>query len=110
MTTEWSDWSLFPDPRKLQWLRAPFGPGCYELRNGAQLVLYGKGSHVAERLTSLLPAPFGCGTRNLRDKREYVFHHLGAIEYRTLACSTPEEAAACERQLKANRAAYIFQA
>jgi hypothetical protein len=109
MTQQWSDWCLFPDPRKLHSLTAPFGPGCYELRNGARLVLYGKGSHVAERMTSLLPAPFGCGTRNNRDKRKYVFDHLGSIEYRTLACATPAEADACERQLKDNRAAYIFQ-
>ena len=109
MTIEWSEWRPFPDPRKLEFLTAPFGPGCYELRHGAQLVLYGKGSHVAERMASLLPAPFGCGTRNNQDKRKYVFDHLGSIEYRTLACATPEEAKKNERDLRANHAAYKFQ-
>jgi len=109
MAKEWSEWRLFPDPRKLQLLTAPFGPGCYELRNGAQLVLYGMGRHVAERMTSLLPAPFGCGTRNNQDKRKYVLDHLGSVEYRTLPCATVEETEQHERELKANRAAYIFQ-
>ena len=75
MAREWSDWRRFPDPRKLELLIAPFGPGCYELRNGMQLVLFGKGNHVAERMASLLPPPYGCGTRNNQAKRKYVFEH-----------------------------------
>lgn len=27
-------------------LTAPFGPGCYELRHGSQMILFGMGSHV----------------------------------------------------------------
>src|SRR6185437_10806366 len=108
MRKQWSGWRRFPDPRKLELLTAPFGPGCYELRNGSQLVLYGKGAHVAERMTSLLPTPFGCGTRNNDQKRRYVLEHLGSIEYRSLACDTPEEADQREQELKANRTAYIF--
>jgi hypothetical protein len=107
---EWSEWRRFPDPRKLESLTAPFGPGCYELRFGErQLVLFGMGSHVAQRMASLLPAPFGCGTRNNGDKRNYVLEHLGCIEYRTIACTTTEEAKECEGELKANRAAYMLQ-
>jgi len=105
----WSEWRQFPDPRKLELLTAPFGPGCYELRNGAQRVLYGRGAHVAERMTSLLPVPFGCGTRDNQQKRKYVLDHLGIIEYRTLACATPEEADEHERELKANRDIYLFK-
>ena len=60
-------------------------------------------------MASLLPTPFGCGTRNNNDKRKYVFDHLGDIEYRTLACSTPEEAKECERNLKTNSAEYKFK-
>jgi hypothetical protein len=40
---EWSAWRRFPDPRKLELLTAPFGPGCYELRDGEQLVVFGMG-------------------------------------------------------------------
>lgn len=105
---KWSEWRLFPDPRKGETLTAPFGAGCYELRNGAQLVLFGKGDHVAQRMASLLPLPLGTGTRNNREKRKYVSDHLGSIEYRTLACLTPDEAEDAERAMKANRLAYLF--
>ncbi len=66
MSTEWSEWRLFPDPRKSEILVAPFGPGCYELRNGEQLVLYGRGAHVAYSMTSLLPSDLGWGTVSAR--------------------------------------------
>jgi hypothetical protein len=105
---QWLEWRRFPDPRKLELLTAPFGPGCYELRDGVQLVLYGMGGHVAERMASILPAPLGCGHRDNRAKREFILDHLGSIEYRTLACATLEEARKCERELKVNRA-YKFQ-
>jgi hypothetical protein len=107
-TEEWSDWNPFPDPRKHGILHAPFGPGCYELRHGTQLVLYGTGNQVALRMTSLLPAPFGAGTRNNQNKRQYVLEHIENIEYRTLACSTAEEAKQRELRLKENRTAYKF--
>jgi len=38
MADQWSEWRRFPDPRKLEFLIAPFGPGCYELRDGEQLL------------------------------------------------------------------------
>jgi hypothetical protein len=109
MTQEWSEWRLFPDPRKRELLTAPFGPGCYELSDGKQLVLYGMGNHVALRMTSLLPSPHGSGTRNNKGKQQYVFDRLGSVKYRTLACETSEEAKKCEFELKANRDAYKFQ-
>lgn len=108
MKSEWSKWRRFPNPRQRESLIAPFGPGCYELRKGAQLVLYGKGENVASRMSSLLPVPFGCGTRNNAGKRAYVLENLKEIEYRTLACYTIEEAAECERQLRRKRSMYLF--
>jgi hypothetical protein len=57
MTRKWSKWRRFPDPRKFELLTAPFGPGCYEFRDGAQLVLYGMGSQVAIRMGSLCQLP-----------------------------------------------------
>jgi hypothetical protein len=109
MAGEWSEWRKFPDPRKLENLIAPFGPGCYELRDGAELILFGKGRSVAHRMASLLPEPHGCGTRNNSFKREYVFAHLGSIEYRTLPCASAEEADKSERELKAQAAKYKFR-
>lgn len=108
MREEWSEWRLFPDPRQQGILVAPFGPGCYQLRDGKQLVLYGRGTHVAQRMTSLLPQPLGCGTRNNESKRKYVSEHLGTIEYRTLACASEEEAKREENQLRFLSAAYLF--
>lgn len=108
MHPEWSEWRLFPDPRAAGILIAPIGPGCYELRHRTQLVLFGKGNNVAYRMSSLLPPPQGCGTRNNVDKRDYVLTHIAEIEYRTLACSSPQEADTVERKLKKDSADYLF--
>jgi hypothetical protein len=105
----WSEWRRFPDPRKLEYLMAPFGPGCYELRDGQQLVLFGKSRNVARRMTSLLPTRFGSGTRNNAGKRKYVWKHLPTIKYRTVACASADEADKCERQLKAKAQEYKFR-
>jgi hypothetical protein len=105
----WSKWRKFPDPRDKGVLIAPFGPGCYELRNGDQLVLYGMGGNVAYRMSSLLPEGLGCGTRNNNQKREYVLSHLEEIEYRTLASATKVEAKVCEQEMWHRRSEYLFQ-
>jgi hypothetical protein len=99
---KWSKWRQFPDPRVGRILTAPFGPGCYELRNGKELVCPGIGGNVALRMTSLLPSPLGSGTRKNSAKKDYVQRYLGKIEYRTLACSTCDEAEEIERKLKSN--------
>jgi hypothetical protein len=108
MATSWSDWQLFPDPRQGGLLVAPFGPGCYELRIGEQLLLFGCGRTVAERLSSLLPKPWGAGRRNNERKKQTVFDKLGAVEYRTLACDSRAAAAAEETKMRARREEYLF--
>ncbi len=84
---QWSNWKSFPDPRKGDYLYAPYGHGVYQLRNREtnELILFGSGKNLANRLTSLLPSPLGQGTRNNGNKRKYVVDHLPSIEYRTLA-------------------------
>jgi len=111
MTTGWSKWCKFPDPRQHGMLAAPFGPGCYELRlsDTGRLILFGTGRNVAFRMTSLLPKPLGQGRRDNDKKRTYVLQHIENVEYRTLACTTCENAKARERELKANKLAYIFR-
>jgi hypothetical protein len=109
MMNEWSEWHRFPDPRKGELLIAPYGPGCYELRQGAQSVVYGMSDHVALRMASLLPAPLGRGTRDNRDKRRCVLEHLGSVEYRTMVCTTRQEAKEYERKLQAHRVSYRLQ-
>ncbi|MBX7201129.1 MAG: hypothetical protein K1X51_17305 [Rhodospirillaceae bacterium] len=106
---QWSKWRPFPDPRAGGILVAPFGPGCYQLRNRKTgLLLFGFGGHVAKRMTSLLPAPLGAGTRNNEGKRTSALEDIENLEYCTIACLSTEEAKAEERKLKANQASYRY--
>jgi len=104
MTTEWSDWKPFPNPKKSGILTAPFGAGCYELRHrDGRLILFGTAKNVAYRMTSLLPKDhYGAGHRSNTAKRAHVLMHLGDIEYRTVAFATGEDAEAFERELKSS--------
>jgi len=106
-----SDWRMFPDPRKCAYIWAPIGPGCYQLRltETKQLVLFGRSANVSARLASLLPPPFGQGTRRNTEKRQFVFDHLGSIEYRTIACTGRQDAARIEVALAANSDTYVFK-
>ncbi len=84
---KWSNWKKFPDPRKGEYLQAPFGSGVYQLRNTKtnELILFGSGKNLAYRMTSLLPEPLGRGTRNNINKRKYILDNIQNIEYRTFA-------------------------
>lgn len=103
----WSRWKPFPDPRKGEYLSAPFGPGVYELRRRSTMIRCGKGANCAERMSSLLPKPFGCGTRDNSDLRLYLLQNLAELEYRCLACESKGAAAAIERKLL-RRNHYLF--
>lgn len=107
--SNWSEWQPFPAAETNQFLDAPAGPGLYELRNKRtnEYVLVGKSIEVAHRMRSLLPPPYGRGTRNNESKRQYVLDNIGDIEYRTLACTTEDEAKAIEKQLLAT-GKYLF--
>lgn len=110
MGNVWSEWRSFPDPRRNGILTAPFGAGCYEIRNRdtEQRVLFGMGSFVALRMTSLLPKPLGTGTRRNERKRAYILENIEALEYRTLPCASGREAKCREQELKAESSSYIF--
>jgi excinuclease UvrABC nuclease subunit len=98
----WQEWRRFPDPSKGEFLTAPYGAGVYWLRdtrNGADIYI-GEGSHLAHRVSSLLPSPHGRGTRNNAPLREYVLTNLAHVEYRTTSCSSKSEAVALERRLR----------
>ncbi len=109
---EWSKWHPFPDPRKGEYLIAPFGQGVFELRRKStkELVLFGRGSNVASRMTSLLPRPWGRGASRNDYKREYVDENIDDLEYRTMACKGQEESRTEENRLKANKREYAFPA
>jgi hypothetical protein len=99
---EWSDWRQFPDPRK-------GAAGCYNVRHGKQLILFGMGGHVASRMTSLLPSPLGKGTRNNSKKRQHLLEHLSEIEYQTLACEDRAAAVRAEKAMAVHRNDYLFR-
>ncbi len=107
----WSKWISFPDPRKNGYLYAPFGTGVYELRRRSTggKVLFGKGGNLAFRMSSLLAKPYGCGARENKKKQAYVLKYIGDLEYRTLPCSTKDEANAKEKRLKKNSDDYLFK-
>ena len=109
MKTRWTAWRPFPDPTKGEFITAPFGPGCYELRlNSGELVLFGSGGHVAHRMCSL--HPLGAGTRNNLEKRAYVGEHLAQIEYRVIPLRSRDDAKDFERrELRSQRDRYIFK-
>ncbi len=98
----WTEWRKFPDPRKGEYLFAPFGYGVYQLRNNKtnEFILFGSGKNLAYRMSSLLPKPFGQGTRNNEEKREYVLNNITNIEYRTVAFISINEMKDCEQELK----------
>ena len=81
----WTEWKPFPDPRKGEYLTAPFGFGIYQLENRKtnEFIIFGKGNNCAHRMSSLLPRPLGASGRNAEDKKEYVHDNLADIEYRT---------------------------
>lgn len=103
--SNWSEWMKFPDPRKGEYLYAPYGCGVYQLRNfeTREKILFGRGKHLAQRISSLLPSPYGCGTRKNSKKRLYVFEKLNKIEYRTISFTNENEAKAFERVLKQSK-------
>ena len=98
----WSEWKPFPDPRKGEYLHAPYGFGVYQLRNikTKEFVLFGKSNNLAFKMSCLLPKPLGQGTRKNEDKRTYVLKNLSYIEYRTLAFFKKEHMHECEHFLK----------
>lgn len=104
----WSQWRPFPHPHKCDFLVAPFGPGCYRLRDGQQLVLFGESGHVAHRMSTLLPKGYGRGGRKNESKRAYVLAHIASVEYQTIACVTKKSAQEVQGGLRKEKHLYLF--
>ena len=105
----WTEWQSFPAAEINQFLSAPSGPGVYELRRRStrEYVLVGRSVKVARRMRSLLPKPYGRGTRNNLAKRQYVLDNIDDVDYRTVDCTTRDEAKAIEKALLAT-CKYLF--
>lgn len=101
---EWSEWKKFPNPKKGEYLIAPFGKGVYELKNRktGELILFGESINVAYRMTSLLPPPEGQGGRKNTKKKEYVRDNINDIEYRTIPFDNKKDMNEWENNLKKN--------
>lgn len=99
----WQEWKQFPDPRKKEYLFAPFGYGVYQLFNNKikDYVLFGRGKNLAFRITTILPSPLGQGTRNSDEKKDFVLKHLKDIVYRTIPLANEQECKDFEKKLRA---------
>lgn len=99
----WSNWKLFPDPRRKDYLSAPFGFGVYQLYNKKtkEYVLFGRGKNLAFRITTMLPKPLGQGTRNNNNKKTYVLKNIEHIQYRTIPLENEKQCRNLEKNLKA---------
>ncbi|MDO9154641.1 MAG: hypothetical protein Q7U47_13220 [Paludibacter sp.] len=98
----WTEWKSFPDPRKGEFLTAPFGFGVYQLHNYKtnEFILFGSANNLAYRMSSLLPKPYGQGTRNNKEKRIFVFENIENIKYRTIAFTMERVMKECEKELR----------
>lgn len=98
----WSEWRNFPDPRKAEYLIAPFGLGLYQLKNikSNQFILFGISKNCCLRMTSLLPKEYGQGVRNNNLKRDYIFENILHIQYRTIAFIDSNKMKDAERTIK----------
>ncbi len=99
---KWTAWNSFPDPKKQEYLFAPFGFGVHQLFNNKtnEYILFGRGKNLAYRITTLFPRPVGQGTRNNNKKKNYVLKHLKYIQYRTIPLHNEQECRDFERRLK----------
>jgi len=100
----WSAWKPMPSPVSCKEIQGPEGPGLYQVRNRLtkELIQFGIGKECKKRMKSLFPKPYGSGTRNNEAKRNYILKNWKALDYRTMATNTREEAAEIENTLKAN--------
>jgi hypothetical protein len=101
-TPAWSIWFRMPAPDNIRSIRAPAGPGVYQIRNREtdEFVLFGISVTLQKRMRSLMPAPYGTGRRNNTKKRDYVHKHYSDLDYRYLKTLSREQAAEIENGLK----------
>jgi hypothetical protein len=98
----WSIWFRMPAPDRIRDIRAPAGPGVYQVRNRTtdEFVLFGISVTLQKRMKSLMPAPYGTGRRNNTKKRDYVYEQYADLDYRYVVTSTREEAVEIEARVK----------
>ena len=98
----WSNWKPMPAPGDRRKIEGPEECGVYQIRNKktGQLIQFGESKTCREKMQSFFPKPYGKGTRNNEGKRQYILENWKALEYRTFATETKEEAVRIDRLLK----------
>jgi hypothetical protein len=107
MTTTWSTWKSFPNPRLGGQLEAPIGPGIYEVRDASSnaMVAFDSSNSVARDLARLLPGtPRGLIASLFGKAPVIAFENL---EYRTWASATLADAHSNAERLRGRREAFM---
>jgi hypothetical protein len=107
MLLAWGLWRSFPNSSATSSsLEAPEGPGLYEIRRVADgtLVMFGHADSVSGALRGLLPSA-ASRLRRLFSPNRKVWTS-GALEYRTVAVTTPQEARSIAERLEDRRMAF----
>ena len=108
MIRSWSSWARFPDVDSGCALKAPTGPGVYEVRHtvSGRTVAFGWTGNVARALSQLKARGVAGVFARLFGKAALV-RRLADLEYRTCASSSRSEArAAASRLLGLKQAAW----
>jgi hypothetical protein len=108
MTSTWTTWKSFPNPRQGGQLEAPIGPGVYEVRDASSnaMVAFGHSGSVARDLAKLLPgAPRGLFTTLF--VRAATSVPLEDLEYRTWPAATLQDARSNADRLRGRRDAFL---
>ncbi len=104
MISCWSDWKTYPDAARGDSIKAPIGPGLYEVRHvstGA-VFAFGAADNVALDLVRLSQRKRGFLWLTLRAEEP-----LPDLEYRTCATSTKAEARAAANHMLGRREAFL---
>jgi hypothetical protein len=107
MTSTWTTWKSFPDPRQGGQLEAPIGPGVYEVRDTTSnaMVAFGSSGSVARDLAQL--------TSSSRSLFATLFGRTGPaialenLEYRTWPAATLADARGNAERLRGRRDVYM---
>lgn len=101
MMHNWSDWKRFPDAQRGDDVKAPIGPGIYEVRHtlSGRVVAFGPAGNVAQALSRLRPN--GGISRNFVQlfRRRQSKPRTLDLEYRTCSAGSRKEAKIAARHL-----------
>lgn len=101
MIHNWSGWERFPDVQRGADVKAPGGPGIYEVRHtlSGRVVAFGSASNVAQALSRLrLNGGIGTNIVQLFRRRPSTPRMLD-LEYRTCTARNRKEARITARRL-----------